>query len=134
MSRWVEPRSLGGGPEMPASVLRRRPADVVTPPRQRRPAPATEPPPPRRRSDGQLLPPPPPTPARRLFQRPPRRPLPAPRPVRGRPTVPIGVVAAALVFLGLFAVAAGIGAATGFDIRDLFRGPPEPPPRAFPVL
>ena len=119
---------------MPASVLRRRPADVVTPPRQRRPAPATEPPPPRRRSDGQLLPPPPPTPARRLFQRPPRRPLPAPRPVRGRPTVPIGVVAAALVFLGLFAVAAGIGAATGFDIRDLFRGPPEPPARAFPVL
>jgi sortase (surface protein transpeptidase) len=54
--------------------------------------------------------------------------------VRGRRTVPVGVIAAALVFVGLFAVAAGLGAATGFDIRDLFRGPGEPPPPAYPVL
>jgi sortase (surface protein transpeptidase) len=54
--------------------------------------------------------------------------------VRGRRTVPIGVIAAALVFVGLFAVAAGLGAATGFDIRDLFRGPGEPPPPTYPVL
>jgi hypothetical protein len=60
--------------------------------------------------------------------------LPGPPPVRGRRTVPVGVIAAVLVFVGLFAVAAGLGAATGFDIRDLFRGPPEPPPPAYPVL
>ncbi len=29
---------------------------------------------------------------------------------------------------------AGMGAATGFDVRDLFKGPDKPPPRAFPVL
>jgi sortase (surface protein transpeptidase) len=90
---------------MPSSVVRRRPARVVAPPRPR-----------------QL----PPVPG-------PRR-LPGPPPVRGRRTVPIGMIAAALVFVGLFAVAAGLGAATGFDIRDLFRGAPEPPPPAYPVL
>ena len=89
---------------MPASVVRRRPAEIVTPP------PPRLPPIPRRGT------------------------LPAPRPVRGRRTVPIGLIAAALVFVGLFAVAAGLGAATGFDVRDLFRGEPEPPPRAYPVL
>ena len=89
---------------MPASVVRRRPAQIVAPP------PPRLPPVPR-----------------------PRR-LPGPPPVRGRRTVPVGVIAAALVFVGLFAVAAGLGAATGFDIRDLFRGPAEPPPPAYPVL
>lgn len=54
--------------------------------------------------------------------------------MRGRRTVPVGVLAAALLFVGLFAVAAGLGAATGFDIRDYFRGPPEPPPPVYPVL
>jgi Sortase domain len=44
------------------------------------------------------------------------------------------MLAAALLFVGLFAVAAGLGAATGFDLNDLFRGPDKPPPRAFPVL
>jgi hypothetical protein len=39
-----------------------------------------------------------------------------------------------LVFVGLFAVSAGVGALTGFDVSDLFRGPDKPPPRAFPVL
>jgi sortase (surface protein transpeptidase) len=39
-----------------------------------------------------------------------------------------------LVFVGLFAVGAGLGAATGFDLGDLFKGPDKPPPREFPVL
>jgi sortase (surface protein transpeptidase) len=73
-------------------------------------------------------------PARRLFERPVRRPLPAPHPVRGRRTIPLGWIAAVLVFIGLFSVAAGLGAATGFDLNDWFRGPDEPPPHAFPVL
>jgi hypothetical protein len=95
---------------MPASVVRRRPAEVVAPPRR---LPAT-----------------PHAPARR----PSRRPVPAPRPVRGRRPVPIGLIAAALVFLGLFCVGLGLGNATGFDITGWFRGPDEPPPREFPVL
>jgi hypothetical protein len=73
------------------------------------------------------------------------RPRPAPVPVRapvraptrarpaGRP-LPLGLVAAILVFVGLFTVGAGLGAATGFDLAELFRGPDKPPPRAFPVL
>jgi hypothetical protein len=48
--------------------------------------------------------------------------------------VPLGLVAAIMVFVGLFTVGAGLGAATGFDLSDLFRGPDQPPPRAFPVL
>lgn len=46
----------------------------------------------------------------------------------------LGVVAAALVFLGLFATTAGLGASSGFDVRDLLRGADEAPPREFPVL
>ncbi|WP_239159574.1 class F sortase [Winogradskya humida] len=46
----------------------------------------------------------------------------------------MGLFAVVLVFVGLFAVGAGLGAATGFDIRDLFKGPDKPPPREFPVL
>ncbi|MET8148244.1 class F sortase [Actinoplanes sp. NPDC049668] len=99
------------GPRMPESVLRRRPAVVVS-----RPAPP---------------PPPPPAPARP----PGSRGLPAPHPVRGRRQVmPLGLAAVILVFLGLFTVATGIGAATGFNLRDFFKGPDKPPPRAFPVL
>ena len=85
---------------MPESVLRRRPAQVVS----RRPAP--------------------------------RLPHPAPGPLRvtvHRP-MPLGLMAAILVFIGLFTVGAGLGAATGFDLGDLFKGPDKPPPRAFPVL
>ncbi|GAA2516184.1 hypothetical protein Ahu01nite_085170 [Winogradskya humida] len=48
--------------------------------------------------------------------------------------VGLGLFAVVLVFVGLFAVGAGLGAATGFDIRDLFKGPDKPPPREFPVL
>ncbi|WP_430641013.1 class F sortase [Couchioplanes caeruleus] len=60
--------------------------------------------------------------------------LPAPPPVRGRRPLPLGLIAVLLVFVGLFAVGAGVGAATGFDLGDLFKGPDKPPPRAFPVL
>jgi hypothetical protein len=96
---------------MPESVLRRRPVEVVMPPRR--------------------LPAPPHAPARRL---PRRRPLPPPPPVRGRRQVPIGVIAAALVFIGLFCVGMGLGNATGFDITGWLRGPGKPPPREFPVM
>jgi hypothetical protein len=48
--------------------------------------------------------------------------------------VPLGLLAAVLVFVGLFTVGAGLGAATGFDLGQLFKGPDKPPPRAFPVL
>ena len=65
----------------------------------------------------------------------PRRPrLPAPPPVRGRRPVPLGLISVILVFVGLFTLGAGFGAATGFDLGDLFKGPDKPPPRAFPVL
>ncbi|MFI5496903.1 class F sortase [Actinoplanes sp. NPDC051859] len=46
----------------------------------------------------------------------------------------MGLLSAVLVFAGLFALGAGVGAATGFDLGDLFRGPDKPPPREFPVL
>ena len=48
--------------------------------------------------------------------------------------LPVGPIAAALVFLGLFCVGMGLGNATGFDISRWFRGPDQPPPREFPVL
>ena len=59
-----------------------------------------------------------------------------PRP-RSRPVhrpMSLGLTAAILVFVGLFTVGAGLGAATGFDLGEVFRGPDKPPPRAFPVL
>jgi hypothetical protein len=96
---------------MPESVVRRRPAEVVAPP--------------------QRLPAPPHAPARRPVR---RRPLPAPRPVRGRRPIPIGLIAAGLVFVGLFCVGMGLGNATGFSIAEWFRGPDKPPPRDFPVM
>jgi sortase family protein len=63
-----------------------------------------------------------------------RRPDRSARPVRARRPVPVGLLAAALVFVGLFCVGMGLGNATGFDLSGLFRGPDKPPPRAFPVL
>jgi hypothetical protein len=89
---------------------------------------------PPQRSPSRRLPPPPPVPGRHPFRPVRRRKLPTPPRVRGRRTVPIAVIAAVLVFAGLFAVAAGLGAATNLDLGDLFRGPDKPPPRAFPVL
>ncbi|MFC3384590.1 class F sortase [Couchioplanes azureus] len=139
---------------MPESVLRRRPAEITarseTAARPEtaaragtaRPVPPASPVarlavtatpsgamvPPRR------LPPPPHAPGRPLRDSWRRRRLPAPSPVRGRRPMPLGMIAAVLVFVGLFALGAGVGAATGFDVRDLFRGPDKPPPRDFPVL
>jgi hypothetical protein len=113
MNRPVRPRPPDHGPRMPESVLRRRPAQVVPP---------------------QRLPSTPAAPGRHPFRPARRRPLPAAPPIRGRRTVPVGLIAAVLVFAGMFAVAAGLGAATNFDLSDLFRGPDKPPPRAFPVL
>jgi hypothetical protein len=115
------------GPRLPESVLRRRPAEVITRPAEAagvtRPAEVATRPAPR---IPQRLPAPHPVRPQRVRSRPralaPRRPL------------PLGLVAAILVFVGLFTVGAGLGAATGFDLGDLFKGPDKPPPRAFPVL
>ncbi len=64
--------------------------------------------------------------------------VPAVRPVlvpqRGRPRSAAGPMALGLVLVGLFAVAAGLGQATGFSWPSLFRGADKPPPREFPVL
>src|SRR3954462_14535752 len=103
MSRPVLPRPLDDGPRMPESVLRRRPAQVVPPPR----------------SPSRRLPPPPPVPGRHPFRPVRRRKLPTPPRVRGRRTVPIAVIAAVLVFAGLFAVAAGPRAATNRGLGGL---------------
>ena len=109
---------------MPESVLRKRPAQVITAPP---PGTVTGP-----------LPPTPAAPGRPPFRAPSPRPRPItpPRPGRGRKPMPIGLIALALVFLGLFVVAMGVGAATDVDLSRLFAGEEknEPPPRAFPVL
>jgi hypothetical protein len=111
LSRAVRPQPVVPGPRMPDSVVRKRPAEVVA------------------------KPPRPPAAPRALVRRPVRRrPSAAPPPRRGRRPFPIGWIAAALVFVGLFCVGMGLGSATGFTIADWFRGPDEPPPREFPVL
>ncbi|XVU26867.1 class F sortase [Actinoplanes sp. CA-054009] len=111
------------GPRMPESVLRKKPAQIAAPP----PGTITGP-----------LPPPSPMPGRHPFRQPSPRPLPKspPRPARGRKPWPIGIIALALLFLGLFVVAMGLGAATNLDLGGLFAGQEknEPPPRSFPVL
>jgi hypothetical protein len=108
---------------MPESVLRKRPAQIVAPP----PGTITGP-----------LPPPQPARGRPPFRAPSPGPLPRtpPRPMRGKKPWPIGLAALALLFLGLFVVAMGIGAATSIDLSDIFGGSDEnePPPRSFPVL
>ena len=107
------------GTRMPESVVRKRPAQILAPP----PGTITGP-----------LPPPPGTPGRHPFQA--GRPLPKqpPRPMRGKRAWPVGMIALALLFLGLFVVAMGIGAATAIDLPSKFGGAGEAPPRAFPVL
>ncbi|GGL02783.1 class F sortase [Mangrovihabitans endophyticus] len=112
------------GPRMPESVLRRRPAQTAPRPRG---ATGARPQAPARRPGATGAPSR--APARRPGARPPR-----PRLVIEIDRGPLKLVAAVLVVVGLFAVAAGLGNATRFDLADLFRGPDEPPPRAFPVL
>ena len=117
----MSPEALppAGGPRMPESVLRKRPAQIVAPP----PGTITGP-----------LPAPPPLPGRHPFRGTPApRPKTPPRPIRGKRPAPIGLIALALLFLGLFIVAMGLGAATGLHLT--FGGAePSPPPHAFPVL
>jgi hypothetical protein len=107
---------------MPESVIRKRPAQIVAPP------------------PGTITGPLPRTPSARGHHpfrgtAPPKPRMP-PRPIRGRRPVPIGLIALALLFLGLFVVAMGLGAATDFDLPNPFGkpAPSEPPPHAFPVL
>jgi hypothetical protein len=154
MTRRIVPHPGRPGPRLPQSVLRRRPAEVVferpppeveaAPARSAELKPATERSPAARptaagptvrtapavpRQRGSRLPAPPAAPGRVGG-----RGLPTPRPVRVHRRFPVALIAAALVFAGLFAVGLGLGAASGFDLSDFFRGPDEPPPRAFPVL
>ncbi|BCY06125.1 class F sortase [Actinoplanes sp. L3-i22] len=113
---------MSGEPGVPESVRGKRPAQVISAPPE---GVVTGP-----------LPAPRPQGGRSPFRVPlPRRRTPAPRrvPARRRRRWPIGGIALALFFVGLFAVAMGLGVSTGFDL-GLFRGPDEPPPRAFPVL
>ncbi|WP_240670449.1 class F sortase [Actinoplanes solisilvae] len=118
-----EPPPVTARKGMPDSVLRKQPAQIVAPP----PGTITGP-----------LPPPQPPQGRHPFRTsdPGPRPKTPPRPMRGKKPWPIGLVALALLFLGLFVVAMGIGAATSIDLSDLFGSSDknEPPPRSFPVL
>lgn len=121
MTRDAPPRSVTG-PRMPESVVRKQPAQIVAPP----PGTITGP-----------LPPTPPSPGRHPFRGTPRpRPKTPPRPIRGKRPGTVGLIALALLFLGLFVVAMGIGAATNIHFPDWFSGPArtDPPPRSFPVL
>jgi hypothetical protein len=107
---------------MPESVIRKQPAQIVAPP----PGTITGP-----------LPPTPPSPGRHPFRgTPPPRPKGPPRPIRGKRPGVAGLIAIALLFLGLFVVAMGIGAATNLHVADWFGGTAgtDPPPRSFPVL
>lgn len=105
---------------MPESVLRKRPAQVIVAPP---PGTITGP-----------LPPTPPAPGRHPFRAAPAPRRTPPRPIRGRRPMPLGFIALALLFLGLFVVAMGLGAATSLDLSFGGATRNEPPPRAFPVL
>src|SRR3954471_8125789 len=111
------------GPRMPESVVRKRPAEIVAPP----PGTITGP-----------LPPTPAAPGRHPFRAPHPRPRPKqpPRPARGKRPWPIGLIVLALLFLGLFVLALGIGAATHIAPSGMLvpRWADEPPPKSFPVL
>src|SRR3954463_5972036 len=108
---------------MAEAVIRKRPAQIVAPP----PGTITGP-----------LPPTPAAPGRHPFRAPHPRPRPkeAPRPTRGRRSWPIGLIVLGLLFLGLFVLAMGIGAATSINLPGIFerKSADEPPPKSFPVL
>ena len=110
------------GARMPESVLRKRPAQIISPPP---PGTITGP-----------LPAPPQVPGRHPFQPGRIKPKDPPKPARGKRAWPVGMIVLALVFLGLFLVAMGLGAATNLPMPSLFdrAESSEPPPRAFPVL
>ena len=105
-------------PRVPEAVVRKRPAEIVAP----RPAEIVVPPP------AELT-----EPLTRTF---PRKPAAAPRPVRGKRPWPIAPVVLGLLFIGLFVMAMGLGAATDLHLPRLFDRTvsDEAPPRAFPVL
>lgn len=107
-------------PRVPEAVAQKRPAQVIVAPP---PGSITGP-----------LPNTPSLPGRPSFRVPAPRRAPQPQPLRGRRGGVAGIVAFVLIFLGLFAFGLGLGFATGFDVGGLFRGPDQPPPRAFPVL
>ena len=110
------------GRRMPEAVIRKRPAEIVAP------APGT--------ITGPLPPPPSVLGRHPLLGTPPTRPQAPPQPMRGKRPWPIGLIALALLFVGLFVVAMGLGAATNIELPDWFGKPAstDPPPRAFPVL
>src|SRR5262249_39555269 len=107
------------GSRMPDSVLRKRPAEIVAPP----PGTITGP-----------LPPPPQTPGRHPFRAGHPKPKQPPRPIRGKRAWPVGMIAIGLLFLGLFVVARGPGAAPAIELPSFFGAADGPPPRASPVL
>jgi hypothetical protein len=110
------------GRQVPTAVARKLPAQIVAPP----PGTVTGP-----------LPAPPHAPGRNPFRGTPGPPIKQPpRPYRKKRRVPTGLVALALLFLGLFVVAMGIGAAVDLHLPHYFDKPAAttPPPRAFPVL
>jgi hypothetical protein len=117
------PSRAVAGQRMPESVVRKQPAQIIMAPP---PGTVTGP-----------LPPPPSVPGRHPLRgtAPPRPKLP-PRPMRGKRPGMVGLIALALLFLGLFVVAMGIGAATNVHFPDWFSrsAAADPPPRSFPVL
>jgi hypothetical protein len=135
------------GARMPESVAPKRPAEIVAPRRAEIAAPPrADVTAPRRTAvaapaPGEVTGPLPPTPAapgRRRFRAfrsgPASRTSAQPRPVRGKHPWPIAPVVLGLLFLGLFVVAMGLGAATDLHLPRLFDRTvsDEAPPRAFP--
>ncbi|GLY01427.1 class F sortase [Actinoplanes sp. NBRC 101535] len=118
-----ETRRPPAGSRVPEAVARKRPAQVITPPP---PGVVTGP-----------LPAPQAAPGRSSFRVPRQRRKPPAQPRRrrrGRGEM-IGLIALALLFVGLFVVAMGVGAATGFNLGGgLFGEQSAPTARDFPVL
>ena len=130
-------------PRVPEAVVRKRPAEIVAPPPTAVVAPPVRVVAPRSPivapAPGLVtgpLPPTPPAPGRRTRGSFWSRPRTAPRPVPGKSPWPVAPVVLGLLFVGLFVVAMGLGAATDLRLPRLFDRTvsDEAPPRAFPVL